>query len=104
MALVATDILVFPQTIVDTNGKPIKLVLGTLAFDSSYPTGGEAITIANMSEVLGMIINPWADWTFRYIKSSALVIAYVASTGIEVANGTNLSAVDLASYIAWGNP
>lgn len=103
MALVATDIAVFVPVLKDTNGKPIAAVLGTLAFDSVYVADGEAITVGNMREVLGMLIAPFGDWNFQYDVANKKVKAFLNSTGIE-AGAIDLSSVTATPYFAWGNP
>lgn len=104
MALVATDINIFMPVMKDTDGKPIAFVIGTLAFDSSYPTDGEAITVGNMREVKGLMAGKYGDWIFEYDVTNKKLKAYVMSTGLEVANGTNLSTATGIPYVAWGNP
>jgi hypothetical protein len=84
---------------------------GTLTFDSSYPTGGEAITAANvgMNRAIDRIhFNAASGYVFEYDKTNQKVLAYYADNDggadgalIQVANTTNLSAIT-ASYIAVG--
>ena len=103
MALVATEtnpLLPVP----DTNSKPIQFGYGTLAFDSAYPTGGEALTLTGMREILNMICGKFGDWVFEWDAANQKLEAYVMSTGLEVANGTDLSTATGIPYMAWGNP
>lgn len=81
---------------------------GTIAFDSSYPTNGEAISfgIANVSIV---IVAPAGGYTFEYDSSAGKIKAYYgdySSTSdgalTEVANATDLSALTAVPYIAIG--
>lgn len=74
-----------------------------VAFDSSYPTGGEAFTVADLGfKVLPrwIEIETSAGYIFKIDRTNLKVIAYMgdnnnASDGplIEVANTTDLSAV-----------
>ena len=86
---------------------------GTLTFDDSYPTGGEAITAANVGlnrAIDRIIIESAAGYVFKYDKANKKVLAYYAdydasSDGalIQVANTTDLSASAIApGYIAVG--
>ena len=88
-----------------------RITSGTLTFDDSYPTGGEAITAANvgMNRAIDRIILESEDgYVFKYDKSNKKVLAYYADNDagsdgalIQVANTTELSAV-VAGYIAVG--
>lgn len=72
---------------------------GTIAFDSSYPTGGEPITAANVG--LGVLddlqVHPTAGFVFEWNKTTGKILVYVeeavAAGGalLEVADTTNLS-------------
>jgi hypothetical protein len=57
---------------------------GTLTFDSSYPTGGEPLTAANVG--LGVIesiqFNPVSGYTFEYDHANEKVLVYVGSGGV----------------------
>lgn len=110
----------------------IRLVSGTINFDSSYPTGGELVDIP-LKEVHGMFIENKAGYMFEYDRANKKVKAYTpvkaqaahthtentaaaytqnattaaggaisASTAAEVANGTNLSTVTEVAFLAWG--
>lgn len=54
------------------------MVRGTLDFDSSYPTGGESLTAANLGlRVLDhIVIHPHSGLVFAYDYTNAKVLAY----------------------------
>jgi hypothetical protein len=79
-----------------------RVFLGTLAFDSSYPTGGEALPAGfekfNLAKVDYASIGPHEGFIFEYDATNDKVLAYFAdySTGtdgalIQVADTTDLS-------------
>lgn len=88
----------------------LKIEVGTVAFDSSYPTGGEEISFPNFEvEPLFVAVQPDSGYIFTYDRTNGKLLAYYAdydagSDGalIEVANETDLSGVDAAAYIAVG--
>lgn len=53
----------------------LRLVTGTLAFDSSYPTGGEAISLP-LNEVKGMFIENKSGYMFEYDRINKKVKAF----------------------------
>ena len=61
-----------------SNGGNKRRVTGTLDFDSSYPTGGEALTAANvaLSVIDSIQVHPKSGYTFDYDYTNALVLAY----------------------------
>lgn len=87
-----------------------RAVVGTIAFDSSYPTGGESLTAANIG--LGVIdhmtIEPKGGYVFEYDYANKKVLAYVeeavAAGGplLEVANAVDLAAVTGVKFRAVG--
>jgi hypothetical protein len=83
-------------------GRTGQLVVGSVAFDSSYPTGGEAITIPDAEYVHLLIgIGDGAnDYVWDGSASSPKLLSYVASTGVEVANTTDLSAKTAVKFVA----
>jgi hypothetical protein len=83
-------------------GRTGQLVIGKLAWDSSYPTGGESITIADVEYIHTMITPRKGANTFEWDGSPTApkVLAYVATTGAEVANATDLSAQTATPFIA----
>lgn len=87
-----------------------RVVLGTLAFDSSYPTGGEAFTIAELSggylaasnpyEVF-CILEPTVGYTFLFRPDTGKIQVY-STAATEVSNGTDLSDIHTAKYLLIG--
>ena len=72
------------------------------AFDSSYPTGGEAVTLSELglSRLDDLTIEPSAGYAFAWDGSTTApkIIAYWTGAGLsavlaQVTNGTNLAAV-----------
>jgi len=74
-----------------------------VTFDSSYPTGGLALTKANIGLVVPDVIFaiPASGYTFQYDAVNSKLKAY-ASAGTEVANATSLATV-VATVIAIGS-
>ena len=90
---------------------PVSVKNGTLAFDSSYPTNGEAFLASQvgLSTINQLDILPYNGYVFQYIASTAKVKVYYAdytanASGalIEVANTTDLSALTAVPYRAYG--
>lgn len=54
------------------------IVTGTIAFDSSYPTGGEAFTAANLGlrTIDLMLVSPRSGFAFDYDYTNSKVLAY----------------------------
>lgn len=80
-----------------------KVVLQTIAFDSSYPTNGEVLTIGQLGLTMAdqILIFPSAGYTFNYDAANSKVKAY-ASSGTEVSNTTDLSALTAVQVLAIG--
>lgn len=76
-----------------------RFVVSTITFDSSYPTGGEAFTASDLGlgtvDFITFAGNGANDVVWDRANNKLKV--FVASTGVEVANATNLStlAVDV---------
>lgn len=71
----------------------LRYVTGTLAFDSSYPTGGESLTAANlgMSKIwVVMFPENKTGYAFEYDYTNSKVLVYSqgATTGATAAGGT----------------
>jgi hypothetical protein len=78
--------------------------MGTIAFDSSYPTGGEAVTF-NMGTVVKADIGPMSGYVFEYLAGSILVYRSGNTTTsplVEAATGTDLSGLTAVPYVVWG--
>jgi hypothetical protein len=87
------------------------MTIANIAFDSSYPTGGEALAAntLGMSRVDVVLAEPSAGFLFEYNHSTQALVAYQmnypsASVGpaIEVANATDLSTVSGVRVVAIG--
>lgn len=80
-------------------------VVGTVTFDNSYPTGGEAWvaeTATGLSTIDYIHFTPVNGYTFQRNAAGTLLLAYV-SGGTEVANLTDLSAIT-TRFVAVGLP
>lgn len=79
---------------------------GTLAFDDSYPTGGEAFTarLFGLSTVEGLQIMPRGGMILEVFYAAKLIVAKVASVGgtTEVPNATDLSTFTAVPWEASG--
>lgn len=87
-----------------------RVVLCDLAFDSSYPTGGEAL-VANTLGMLSfdlVLIEPKAGLVFSFDRTNNKVLAYWTSNTtdgeamVEVTDSTDLSAVTGVRIMAIG--
>ena len=95
----------------DTVGRYSKYTTGTITFDSSYPTGGEALlptAVGLSSKVEFISVSPADGYVFEYDYANSKVKAVYPTSdatapcpGEEVEDTANLSAV-VARYIAFG--
>jgi len=95
----------------DTVGRYTKYTTGTITFDSSYPTGGESLTVSNVglsSKIEFIAVTDASGYNFQYDYTNNKVLAYwpnsdatAPSVGKQVANTTDLSAVT-CNFIAFG--
>lgn len=94
-----------------SGGRGLKFVTGTIAFDASYPTGGEATTdiSGHFTELLGVIFESKSGYTFSYDYTNNKVLAYVGDNDAvadgpqaQVADTTDLSAVTGVRFLAFG--
>lgn len=95
--------------------RPTKVVTGTFAFDSSYPTGGEDISAifdlfndtTGTSRLNGILMDQplTGSQTGKFLKvdySTKKVLLYTnASPAVEVTNTSDQSAITVR-FIAWG--
>jgi hypothetical protein len=90
-----------------------KIHLLELAFDSSYPTGGEPLSAAACGfdrSIDFLIAEPAAGYTFEYDHTAGTLIARrgdnanaSAAPAVEVANAVNLSTVTGVRAFAYGD-
>lgn len=99
MALVASQ-----TAYVEYMGQDRVFTATTVAFDSSYPTGGEALTVAQLG--LSTLDAVWAPnngaHSFQYDAANSKLLAYTNSDGAQVANTTDLSALTAVTVYAIG--
>jgi hypothetical protein len=96
--------------------RDIKVVIGRIAMDSGYLSGGETITIAsalNLSELYTIVFTPATSGTvtgattqmnsvgFAYDYTNNKVVAIELSSSKEIPNGTNLSSYT-TRFVAFG--
>lgn len=79
-----------------------RVVYADVTFDSSYPTGGESLTAANLglsSKIDFLTAQSTGGYTFEFIHSTSLLKVFVeeaAAAGgplLELANATDISTV-----------
>lgn len=111
IALAAPTITVIEKTVFGNK----RVVRALVTFDSSYPTGGESVTAANlqMQSIEMMIVAPRSGYVFDYNYDASKVLAYCipdTTTGdftafqslAQVANATDLSGLDSVRVLAIG--
>jgi len=72
-----------------------RYVQGQLAFDSSYPTGGESLTAANIGlRVIEHInVQPRSGFVFDYDYTNSLLLAYRTGAATVTAGATPAAAL-----------
>ena len=91
-----------------TSGRELQICTGTFKFDTSYPSGGEAITeiwnifSRGLAGILFAQPNVAAVRTVSVDLANKKLQGYTGAFATEVGNGTNLSAVDPIRFFAWG--
>lgn len=103
--------LVFSTPTINYVGNQVEAT-GTVAFDSSYPANGEAVTIGDLglTSLTDLEVDPSAGYVFEWDGSttSPKVLAYWVDTTVdgaplaEVTAATDLSGVTAARYTARG--
>jgi len=83
-------------------GKGVSMLCGVIAFDSSYPTGGEAATPISkyFKDVKRILFDCKDGYNFEFDNSNNKILAHVG--GFEVANETDLSDLTGVSFVAFG--
>lgn len=89
------------------------LSIVSVAFDSSYPAGGEALDLAANRNIKVLLLQPTAGYVFEWIPSTQLIKVYrqkdPANAGgadiplPEVGDTANLSALTAVQGIAIGS-
>lgn len=85
-----------------------RVVFALVAFDSSYPTGGESVTAANlgMTSIEFFLAAPRSGYTFDYNYDASNLLAYVCDDSsfamIEVGNAVSLATLDSVRVMAIG--
>jgi hypothetical protein len=86
-------------------GRDVQTVaVGEIAFDSSYPTGGEEVPknmLKYVKNVKYVFIQPIKGYTFSYDATNKKIIAY-STAATEVADKTDLSALTAVPVMIWG--
>jgi hypothetical protein len=93
--------------------RDIKIVIGRITLDSSYPSGGEEISLANdlnLSELYTIVFTPATSGTgatkaavaYTYDYTNNKVLAINTSAGIEYVNGTNTMGSFTTRFVAFG--
>src|SRR5687768_15933821 len=88
----------------------LQVRIADLAFDSSYPTGGESVTPAmlGLNTIDFLLAEPSGGYTFEYDHADGLLIAYWVDTTVdgaplaEVADTTDIDALTAVRVIAFG--
>ena len=77
------------------NTKDARVIAATIAFDNSYPTGGEAVTAAELgldSTIDAVIVTTGGSDTVVYNRSTGKLQIFTAD-GTEATNASDQSAV-----------
>lgn len=98
-----------PHPVLDGPAGSVRQVIGTIDFDSSYPTGGEAfdMSVIGAESLYAMVVLPKAGYVFEWDgnvtapKIKAYRQTAATSALVEVPNATNLSTVASITYVAW---
>lgn len=66
---------------------------GLIAFDSSYPTGGEALVASDigLSVIDDIVVKPKSGYVFEYDHTNAKVLVYRSAASVPVFTGSALS-------------
>lgn len=106
MALTVTLDKKVPQK---AQGEGFGVLTGTIAFDSSYPTGGEALTGLSkyFKDLYCVITDCYGGISTGYDRTNNKLLAYWVDTTVdgaaqaEVTDTTNLSSITV-SFVAFG--
>ena len=98
------------NSLLSHSARGLKVLFGTITFDSSYPTGGESVTFPGITtgEIGIVLIQNKGGYSFSFDKTNSKVLAYYdeLSAGtdgvqIQVASSVDLSAVT-ADFAVFG--
>lgn len=80
-------------------GDNLKLALRNITFDSSYPTGGEAVTAANfgLTSILAMICLPTGGYVASFDAANSKILVYLRGAITENAAGSYTQSAVLAA-------
>lgn len=83
-------------------GKGVSMLCGVIAFDSSYPTDGEAATLLSkyFKDVKRIVFDSKDGYNFEFDNTNNKILVYAA--GAELADTTDLSGLTGVSFIALG--
>lgn len=91
------------------NKSGLSVISGTIAFDNSYPTGGESITAitGKFQTCLQVICDNFGGFLTTFDKTNSKLLVYqatdaVAGTRAEAANAADLSGITAMRFIAYG--
>lgn len=97
---------------VERISRNLGILTGTIAFDSSYPTGGESASdiTGYFKTCLRLVCDSKGGYIFTWDKSNGKIKAFNTTDvdaasdapGPEVGNGTDLSSLTGVSFIAVG--
>jgi hypothetical protein len=99
-----------PPLFSSSGGRALKVVTGTIAFDASYPTGGE--DISDIFDNFKTLLRIWVDQpltgaqTGKFLKvdkTTKKALLYTnASPAVEVTNASDQSAITGVDFVAVG--
>lgn len=90
----------------------MKAVVASVAFDSSYPTGGESVTPAKLGlgKIEFLIAQPTSGYVFQWDNANSKLLAYYADYDavadgalIQVPDTTDLSGLTAIKVLVFGN-
>lgn len=81
-----------------------RVVMATVTFDNSYPTGGEDLAASTLGLVTvdAIFTNGAKGYGVVYDKANAKLMAYGSTAGTQVTNTTDLSGL-VVDILAVGN-
>lgn len=90
-------------------GSGMVIESGTVAFDNSYPTGGEAVTFSvPVANIISVFFAPYGGRLYTYERATEKIKAWFCRGGtasgvlVEVSNTSDLSAMSNVPYLLFG--